>query len=364
MRTLDLIKRGILSIPPETSYREAGTFILTGGKIATVTTPVKKPTLAQVIQEYLGELPSGAKADSTAKTEHIHVEHFKRLLGHSTRFDTIGNGQLQAYVNKRAKERGNKGTLHPATIKKELGTFSVLWTHARSRGWVKGDSPQRGLKLPKSAQQPPFMTWEQIERAIEHGENADLWDRLFLDEKRVWELLDYVKQHATRPVLFPAVAFAGLTGARLSEVLRSERSDFVWDAGFVLLREKKRKHQSSISFRNAPLFPQLASIMREWFDGRHPGGRYTVCDRPDFPLSGDTADKLLDRTLKKSKWKVLRGWHTLRHSFISIVAMRGTHQSIIDGWVGHQTDEQRARYRHLFPEQIQQAMNGLFRRDT
>ena len=362
--TLDLLKRGILSIPPDSGYREAGMFVLTGGKVAALTAPVKKPTLAEIIQEYLDELPSGAKADSTTRTEHIHLEHFKRLLGRSTRFDTIGTGQLQSYVNQRAKEKGSKGTLHPDTIKKELGTFSVLWTHAKSRGWVKGDSPKRGIKLPKSAQLPPFMTWEQIEQAVQYGDGEDLWDRLFLDEKQVWELIDYVKEHANRPVLFPAVAFAGLTGARLSEILRSERSDFVWDAGFVLIREKKRKHQSSISFRNAPLFPQLVTIMREWFDGKHSGGRYTLCDRPNVPLTGDAADKLLDRSLKGSKWEVLRGWHTLRHSFISIAAMRGTHQSIIDSWVGHQTDDQRARYRHLFPEQVQQAMSGLFRRDT
>ena len=149
------------------------------------------------------------------------------------------------------------------------------------------------------------MTWEQIEQAVQYGDGEDLWDRLFLDEKQVWELIDYVKEHANRPVLFPAVAFAGLTGARLSEILRSERSDFVWDAGFVLIREKKRKHQSSISFRNAPLFPQFVTIMREWFDGKHSRGRYTLCDRPNVPLTGDAADKLLDRSLKGSKWEVL-----------------------------------------------------------
>lgn len=362
--TLSLLRRGILSLPPNVGYEEAGSFILTGGRITAVTTPVKKYTLGEVCTIYFDELPKGAKADSSVSTERIHAEHFKRLIGYNTLFEEIGTGELQSYVNKRTKERGHRPntTVQPETIKKELGTFSVLWEFAKSRAWVRGDCPKRNVKLPKSVEKPPFMTWEQIEEAIKTGGTEELWERLFLDEQRVWELLDYVKEHGNRPVLYPMVAFAALTGARLSEILRSERSDFLWNQGIVLVREKKRKHKKAESTRPAPLFPELASIMREWFGGSHPGGRYTVCDDADAPLTGDTADKLLDRSLANSKWKVLRGWHTLRHSFVSICARKNTPQSIIDTWVGHQTDEQRQRYKHLFPQQVQDAMNGLFKR--
>ena len=38
----------------------------------------------------------------------------------------------------------------------------------------------------------------------------------------------------------------------------------------------------------------------------------------------------------------------------------GFHPSIIDGWLGHQTEEMRRRYRHLFPEETHAARIMLF----
>jgi hypothetical protein len=57
---------------------------------------------------------------------------------------------------------------------------------------------------------------------------------------------------------------------------------------------------------------------------------------------------------------VLKGWHVLRHSFISALASNGIDQRIIDDLVGHATEEQRRPYRHLFPEVKQQALNLAF----
>jgi integrase len=43
----------------------------------------------------------------------------------------------------------------------------------------------------------------------------------------------------------------------------------------------------------------------------------------------------------------VRGWHVLRHSFVSLCANRGVDQRLIDEWVGHATEDMRRRYRHL-----------------
>jgi site-specific recombinase XerD len=64
--------------------------------------------------------------------------------------------------------------------------------------------------------------------------------------------------------------------------------------------------------------------------------------------------------LKHSQWNVLRGWHVLRHSFISACVMKGTDQRLIDSWVGHTTEEQRRRYTHLYPAVEQQAIRSVF----
>jgi len=76
-----------------------------------------------------------------------------------------------------------------------------------------------------------------------------------------------------------------------------------------------------------------------------------------------TANEVHDhfqRTLAGSKWAVIPGWHCFRHSFISVCASRGVDQRLIDDWVGHQTEEQRRRYRHLLPSTQQQAIRSVF----
>ena len=57
---------------------------------------------------------------------------------------------------------------------------------------------------------------------------------------------------------------------------------------------------------------------------------------------------------------MLKGYHVLRHSFISCLAAAGVDQRIIDDWTGHGTEEQRRRYRHLVPDIKQQAIAGVF----
>lgn len=62
----------------------------------------------------------------------------------------------------------------------------------------------------------------------------------------------------------------------------------------------------------------------------------------------------------RGKWKVLRGLHSLRHSFISCLAAAGVDQRIIDELVGHQTPEQQKRYRHIFPSVKFEAVHRVF----
>ena len=42
------------------------------------------------------------------------------------------------------------------------------------------------------------------------------------------------------------------------------------------------------------------------------------------------------------------------------MAMKGADQRFIDGAVGHQTDEMRKRYRHLFPHKQHEVLAAVF----
>ena len=62
----------------------------------------------------------------------------------------------------------------------------------------------------------------------------------------------------------------------------------------------------------------------------------------------------------QSKWKIIRGWHTLRHSFISNLASRGVSERIIMELAGHLNPETTRRYARLFPSTMTDTINLVF----
>jgi integrase len=208
--------------------------------------------------------------------------------------------------------------------------------------------------------------------------------------------LAFVKENAGQLWIYPLVATAAYTGARRSELLRIKLVDLDLSGETVLLTEKKRSREKTTT-RRVPLPAVLVEILKAWV-AVHPGGAFLFAangevfrskkrsrttghlwgkkrpgslkarqkntkSRQTVPLGSLTRDEVHDhlkRTLAGSKWANLRGLHCLRHSYISALASRAVDQRLIDDFVGHQSDEQRHRYRHLYPDVKREAVRSVF----
>jgi integrase len=175
-------------------------------------------------------------------------------------------------------------------------------------------------------------------------EQAELWDALFLTVPEIETLLVDVKKAKARwknsdfPWVYPMFAFTAHTGARRSEMLRSRVEDIDFEAGEVTIREKKKDRSKEETYRHVPMTPLLRGALQDWL-AVHPGGPYTFCKTAGEPLSEQMANHYLRWTLDSGKWKVIRGWHTLRHSFVSNLASRGVSEAIIMKLAGHLNKE-------------------------
>lgn len=372
--TLHRIKVGL--IPPPPPGADVALYIITGGKDdgrpKVEDRPV--PTLKEMWEGYLASLPAGAKEESSLDTEHAHFGHLLRILTGTTHVASLNTDDLQRYIGRRAKEKGFRGLIKPRTIRKELSTFRNVWNNfALPRQIVDKDFRASFGKLlyPKELERPAFQTWEQIERQVERSklsanEIDDLWDCLFLDIGRISEVLDYVHRKPGLPKwLYPALVAAAHTGCRRGEIFRSLVHD--WDiepttpAPFVRWREKKKDRNKQFTFRQVSVTPMLRAVMIEWLSpSHHPGGQNAFCDVDGMPITVDDAHHWFGVAMGNSKWDVLRGWHVFRHSFVSCLAMKRVDQRIIDASVGHQTEEMRKRYRHLFPQQQHEILAAVF----
>ena len=362
-----LIERGRLEIPADA---DVATFLLSDGKLD------KKPVLPTTLKledffsKYRQQLPHDSLEANTLCTMEIHLKHLQRILTPKLLVNSITQTHLQQYVEKRSSEGGRRGNrVSAVTIKKELATLRAIWNWGRRNGDVITLLPMHGLKYPKITEKPSFQTFTEIESQIARGgltesEQAELWDCLFLTVAEQKEVLKFVLANSQHKYLHPMLVFASQTGARRSEMLRLRITDIDLRSNTAVLHEKKRVRGMRTT-RRVPLSEENRKVLQKWLKA-HPGGQSLFCRTQSGPessgqsLTVDEVHRDLKAVLSGSKWSKIRGFHVFRHSFASNCAAKAVDQRMIDGWMGHQTEEMRKRYRHLIPTQQLEAINTVF----
>lgn len=354
---LDELERGRRTLP---EGADLWVFVRSDGRQANKPTLATPLTLRRMFAEYFAALPAGAKEDNSLATERTHERHLSRVLGQGRAVAGIGRPELQEYVNVRSRDGVGR-----ETVKKELATLRMVWNRS---GGSAGTYPklEPSLVFPKGKEKPPFRTWEEIESKVARDglrgkAAAELWDSVYLTVGQVAEVVEFARTRKSKnPYWHPLLLFAAHTGARRSELARVRVEDIRFADGQVDLREKKRKRSVVETTRTVDLSPALARVLAEWFGSGHPGGDYAFCFAAGRPLLAKSLGECWDWFFSKSKWSVLSGYHVFRHSFASNLAAAGVDQRVIDGYMGHETEAMRKRYRHLFPGQRKSAITAVF----
>jgi integrase len=384
------LKQKLLDVPAGVDIVEFLRFDGRPPDIAAVTPVTRALTLGELRDRFLAAR-EGGRETSTQKTSRIHFGHLVATLGERFPLPELSGAALRRHVARRAG-----AGISATTIRKEVTTLRTAWHWAEL-----GEFPNRGLVYPKEVEPPPYQTREEVERQVAAGgltvsQVEALWDALYLRPPELAELLEHVRAHARHPWIYPMACLAAHTGARRSELARILVADVDLAGGVVTIREKKRV-KGKRSTRRAPLSPTAAAALKDWL-GSHPGGPTLLCHVDPVPHSKKrslttghqngkgrattlkgrqstvrpredvgpgplTVGELHDhfkRTLAGSRWEVVRGLHTLRHSVASGLAAAGVDQRIIDDMLGHVSEEMRRRYRHLTPAAKAQAVAAVF----
>jgi integrase len=361
---------------------------------------VAKPTFAGLRDQYLSTNQESLEA-STLKTVRMHFRHLVKWFGEKFSIADLTHTGLQEYVSHRSKAAGRKGRkLSPATIRKEIVTLRTAWNWGLKMNLVSAAFPSHGLRYPKATEKPRFQTFAEIDRQIKAGatpaEISDLYENLYLQLHETSDILEFVKKKAAHGFIYPMFCCAAHTGARRSELLRMKIADVDLEGKMLTIREKKRVPGMSTT-RRVPLSAFLIHVLTAWLE-KHPGGVWLFChegviDRSRkrsrltgysnakvrsttsagrkqllavrgeidlSPLTIDESNHHFKQTLAESKWSVIKGWHTLRHTFISACASKGVDQRLVEAWAGHMSPEMSRRYAHLYPSAQQQALASVF----
>lgn len=359
---LRLVERGRLPVPVGA---DLGVFLLSDGKLDKRVEVTRVPSLTEMFSTYQRTFTAGAKDPITRKMEDVHMKHLVRLVGGKVPVTEVTPAAVQKFVDDRSRETHKGVAIKPTTVKKAVATLRFVWNWAFRQGHVPTKFPSAELVFPKEKQAEPFRTYDQISVIIAREKVAtkrrlrELWDGLFLDPKQVAEVLDVVRNQTLTTWLYPFLVVAAYTGARRAELFRARIEDFDFDSKLVLLREKKRS-KAKETFRTVDMIPLVERVVRNYFATAHPGGEVALCSEVNKTLTDGQTWGAFRRSVKRSKWHVLRGCHAFRHSFASNLAAAGVDSRVICSLMGHQTADMEARYRHLFPDQRRSAVLSVF----
>jgi integrase len=272
------------------------------------------PTFAAFAKTFLEISATKNKPSEMESKEMILRVHLTPFFGHLS-LDRIRYAEIQDYVGTKTEKKLSK-----KTINNHLTVLRRLLVVAKKREKIEAVPEIEWLKAPK----PEF-------DYLDYGEAQRLIDGA--DEE--W-----------RPMILVGLK----TGLRLGELLALRwREDVDLVKGLIVVRRSVTRGvvttPKSGKAREVDLGDEAITALK---NARHLKGALVFC--------GDDGRMLGKNEVKHPLWRACRkaglrqiGWHVLRHTFASHLAMRGAPLKAIQELLGHATIEMTMRYAHLSP---------------
>ncbi len=283
------------------------------------------PTLKEFSKPFLdvyaatNNKPSGVEAKRT-----ICKNHLIPAFGH-LRLDAIGVEQIEAF-----KAAMLKQDYQPKTVNNCLTTLRRLLAVAVEWGKLDKIPPVRWLRSPDP--EFDFLTFDEADRLIA-GAAGDTWKVMITVGLR--------------------------TGLRIGELLALRWDDVDLAGGRLVVRRSVSRGiigtPKNGRSREVPLSEHALVALRSHHHARG-----------EFVFAADKGGLIARGATKWPIWMACRraglrqiGWHVLRHTFASHLAMRGVAIKAIQELLGHSTIEMTMRYAHLSPDVRRDAVRLL-----
>lgn len=155
------------------------------------------------------------------------------------------------------------------------------------------------------------------------------------------------------------VTVALRAGLRLGELIGLRWQDVDLKAGRLVVRQAVARGKvgtpKSGKKREVPLGAEALAALKAH---RHLKSEFVFCGAAGAMLTKGETKRPLWSACKRAGLRLV-GWHVLRHTFASQLAMRGAPMRAIQELMGHATMEMTLRYAHLSPDARREAVRLL-----
>lgn len=315
------------------SFREAQMAAIRFGDAPTATRHVSSnPTVATVMDEYLRT--HKARSRAWRETERAANAHILPAFGRR-RVDDLTTTEIRHWHEKLATTPPtNRGKVmpfdptDPEQVRRRQATANRVLTVLKAAlnfAWQEGHAASTDA-------------W----RRVKPFRNADAPKVRYLNEDEIRRLIN-----ACTPEFRPLVQAALLTGCRYGELVRLRVEDYNPDAGAVHIIESK-----SGKARHVPLTDDGERLLSDLAAGRAAHERLFL--RPNGEPWGKSHQfRPLREACTRAGIDPPIAFHDLRHSYASMLAMRGVPLQIIATALGHADTRMTMRhYAHLMPSYV------------
>ena len=278
---------------------------------------------------------SNNKETEVVSKKSVIANYLTPALG-NLRLNEIGVMELDRFKADMlaGKYASKRPTLSKKTVNNALACLSAMMKYALDAGFLDYTPRIRWLKVPE----PDFdyLDFDESERLLAAADDEPEW----------------------------AVAiFVGLrTGLRWGELFELR----VGDVDLVKRRALVRRSFSLKSVttpkngksRVAPLSKDTVARLKQHRHQRIRKGDLVFCQPDGERWTHRIANKALKRLCRKAGLREI-GWHVLRHTFASHLAMRGVPLKAVQELLGHQSITMTMRYAHLAPAFKEEAVDLL-----
>jgi integrase len=304
--------------------------------------PVQEaPTVNEFVKSYLEistlkNKPSSIKAKESLlrmhllpRVGHLKLDQVTYAVIEDLKVD-LAKTPLSNFTRKcKQKPKNEIQFLSQKTINNCLTVLRRMLSIARKRGMIASVPEVEWLRAPLP--EFDFLDFEESQRLIDAAEGE--WRTMMLTALR--------------------------TGLRFGELLALRWQDVDLVAGRIVVRQNWVLGQigtpKSGHAREIPLGEEVLKALKSH---RHLRGPLVFCTMGGEVFTVGEPRYWLARVCRKAGLREI-GWHTLRHTFASHLAMRGAPLKAIQELLGHATIQMTMRYAHLAPEVARDAVRLL-----
>lgn len=293
-----------------------------GHRAREVAAPAPRLTLAGFAPTFLEAAGLANKASTVDTKRWLLDRHILPALGGSE-LGAIGYAQIEDFKVRLSSTLGAK------SVNNVVGILHRMLVVAKKRGelaalpeveWMRPDAPE--------------FDWLRFDEA----------DALMAAARDEWASM---------------IRVAIRTGLRRGELLGLRWDDVDLPGRRIIVRQSiVRGKVTTTKSRKPREVPLTASAVAALKSQRHLRGPLVWCGVEGKPLAPRTMARQLDNARRRAKLRPI-GWHVLRHTFASHLAMRSVPILTIQKLCGHATIAMTLRYAHLAPVALVEAVDAL-----